>query len=476
MAINKVNTTAEEKSFNFLTNQSTILRTVDTNNITVNGVNVIVEKPKVGDVMCVTKYKNNSGTLLDADQQKVIWIDGLSINPDYLSEEYEPVGICLVVKGNKALVRYREERDFRWSAGERWELPNSSIMNDGAEHTLKIKLNGVENPTSLVLTSADTASRKAFVDKLNAWFLTNDKNYSAELVELNTDLPATDTSDIKDGDSYRNRVIVNARFTKNAWNTINIKGIGAGTRAIGKHIKAVNWYYLNNGFTRNFEGGCCRAKYYDYIQGNQKAPTKPMTDINIVTGSMFAKYPARLVDFTDNPNCQILRDNFANYDEYLESMLAKVPCGAGGSITEFTSGKENTYKLVNCTFLDNATGEQSPLYLAANWAASISLNAPKLGKGNWWLPSSAEITEIMRDITYGTSFWAANPDIINRVLAKLTSISNSGWSMLSASTHRWTSSRSDQYSAYLYNGYGGYLFSGDFYNGFTVAPITLYEF
>ena len=473
MAINKVNTTAEEKSFNFLTNQSTILRTVDTNNITINGVNVIVEKPKVGDVMCVTKYKNDSGTLLDADQQKVIWIDGLSINPGYLSEEYEPVGICLVVKGNKAIVRYRQEKGIIWSAGERWELPNSSIMNDGAEHTLKITLNRQVNSNLFTFTSR---SRLEFVNKLNAWFLANDKNYSAELVELNTDLPATDTSDIKDGDSYRNRVIVNARFTKNAWNTINIEGIGAGTRAIGKHIKAVNWYYLNNGFTRSWEGGCCRAKYYDYIQGNQRAPTKPMTDINIVTGSIFSKYPARLVDFTDNSNCQILRDNFANYNEYLESMLAKFPCGAGGSVAEFPSGKENTYKLANCTFLDNATGEQSPLYLAANWAASISLNAPKLGKGNWWLPSSAEITEIMRDITYDTSFWAANPDIINRVLAKLTSISNSGWSMLSASANRWTSSRSDQYSAYLYNGYGGYLFSGDFYNGFTVAPITLYEF
>ena len=474
MAINKVNTTAEEKSFKFLTNQSSILHTVDTNKITVNGVNVIVEKPKVGDVMCVTKYKNDSGTLLDADKQKVIWIDGLSINPKQLSQEYEPVGICLVVKGNKAIVRYREERDFRWSAGERWELPNSSIMNDGVEHTLQITLNRKVNSNLFTFTST---SRLEFVNKLNAWFLANDKNYSAELVELNTDLPAVDTTDDKDGDSYRNRVIVNARFTKDAWNTINIEGIGAGTRAIGKHIKAVNWYYLNNGFTRNWEGGCCRAKYYDYIQGNQRAPNGPMTDINIVTGGMWSgKCPARLVDFTDNSNCQILRDNFANYNEYFNSMMVKYPCGAGGTITEFPSGKENTYKLADCTFLDNAKGEQSPLYLAANWAASISLNAPKLGKGNWWLPSSAEITEIMRDITYDTSFWAANPDIINRVLAKLTSISNSGWSMLSASTYRWTSSRYDQDYAYFYYGFNGFLTNITFYYGTTVAPITLYEF
>ena len=386
------------------------------NSITVNGVNVIVDKPKVGDIMCITRYTDESGSLLPADSQKVVWIDGLSINPAQLSQKLEPVGICLVVKGNKAIVRYREERGFRWSAGERWELPNSSIMNDGAEHTLKITLNGVENPTSLVLTSADTTSRKAFVDKLNAWFLANDKNYSAELVELNTDLPAVDTTDDKDGDSYRNRVIVNARFTESNWKTINIEGIGAGTRAIGKHIKAVNWYYKKSGFKVNYTGGCCRAKYYDYIQANQKVPPRPMTSIGSVPDTHapwpLHSMPAKKTDFDSNSNCQLLRDNFANYDDYLESWMAKFPCGAGGTIAEFPCGKENTYNLADCTFLDNATGKQSPLYLAANWAASISLNAPKLGKGNWWLPSSAEMAQMMPDITYGTSFWAANPDII----------------------------------------------------------------
>ena len=155
MSINKVNTTVEEQSFKFLTNQSSILHTVETNNITVNGVNVIVEKPKRGDVMCITHYERD-GVLLDADKQKVVWIDGLSINPKQLSQEYEPVGICLVVKGNKVIVRYREEKSLYWADTQRFELPNSSIMNDGAEHTLKITLNKVENPNPLVLTSDDT--------------------------------------------------------------------------------------------------------------------------------------------------------------------------------------------------------------------------------------------------------------------------------------------------------------------------------
>ena len=87
MSINKINTTQEEQSFKFLTNQSSVSYTTDTNNVTINGVNVFVNKPKKGDIMCV---KNG----------KVIWIDGLSINPALLSTEFEPVGICVVAYDN----------------------------------------------------------------------------------------------------------------------------------------------------------------------------------------------------------------------------------------------------------------------------------------------------------------------------------------------------------------------------------------
>ena len=183
-----------------------------------------------------------------------------------------------------------------------------------------------------------------------------------------------------------------------------------------------------------------------------------------------------MVAFTSSVNCQILRDNLATYDEYIDSFMIKYPCGKGGVITEFPSGKENTYKLANCTFLDNKTGKQEILYPAANWAASIDINAPGLQAGNWWLPSAAEMVQMMRDITYGTTFWDTKPDIVNSVLFKLNSFDSENWSMLSASTYRWTSSRYDQNTARYYNGGGGYLDGNNFYNSNAVSAITLYEF
>ena len=149
MAIIKVNNTSEESSVNFLTNQSSILYTSDTNKITVNGVNVFVDKPKVGDIMCVTRYTDESGVVLPADQQQVKWIDGLSINPKQLSQKYELVGICVAINGNKAMVRYREEQKFKWSASERWELPQLMPLINGKSHSFRIKLKGIDNPNLL---------------------------------------------------------------------------------------------------------------------------------------------------------------------------------------------------------------------------------------------------------------------------------------------------------------------------------------
>ena len=489
MSINRVNTTVEERNFKFLTNQSSILHTVDTNKITVNGVNVIVDKPKRGDVMCITHYKEG-GTLLDANKQKVVWIDGLSVNPTQLSQEYEPVGICLVVKGNKAIVRYREERSLRWLNAKRLKLPIIPQMDDGNSHNFTIVLDGVFSSNTLVLTSADTASLSGFVAALNKWFKTNlgqPNNIAYCSAEL--------LSNPKDPYGYEIIVNVNpgtrGEFKFNRIELARGSNISSSSETVApaNNIGYSYTYYNGRNFLKSWEGGCCRAKYYYYTQMFQEAPGSKMTSINFFIGRETGKsnsLPVKKADFTDNPYCKLLRDTFASYDEYLNSMMVKYPCGAGGAITEFPCGKENTYKLADFTFLDNTTviGEQSPLYPAANWAASISLNAPKLGKGNWWLPSAAEIVEIMRDITYDTREWEANPDIINLVLQKLTSIDNSGWSMLSAANNIWTSSKCFDSVAYCYIAELGTLYGDNendnsvnkLYEKMMVSPITIYEF
>ena len=85
------------------------------------------------------------------------------------------------------------------------------------------------------------------------------------------------------------------------------------------------------------------------------------------------------------------------------------------------------------------------------------------------------MVEMMRDVTYGTTFWETKPDIINRVLAILNSF-DVNWDMLSAAVHRWTSSRYSTDLGYYYSGGYGLMTSTAVYNNCIASPVTIYEF
>lgn len=475
MAINKVENTNDEKNFKFLTNQSSILLTSDTNNVTINGVNVIVDKPKVGDVMCVKGGQ-------------VVWVDGLSITPKQLSQEIEPVGICVSINGNKAIVRYRTEYTEMWAAGDRLEIPYFSYMNDKTPNReLKITLNGVEvddRESSYFMYTPRT--RYDFSYSFNEWLSTYHNTWSSELVKLDTDKPVypyanitSDDLDIKVNDAYQNRVIVTAKYTNDTDTTSTIEFNGSGMNTIkvtepvtANHISGINNYYKNNGFKAHYFGGCCLAKFYKYCSENGTIPSSEMKSID----SDFSDISPVRQNAFNGANCQILRKNFASYDEYIDSMMIKLPCGKGGVVTKFPSGKEDTYKLWDCTFGGGSGGSGSTLYPAAHKAATINVDAPGLGAGNWWLPSVAEMVQMMHDVTYGIDS-NTNLDIVNIVLTKLNSFYGKDiWSMLSSSANRWTSSRFSNTTAYVYSGESGIITDNAFYNKHTVSPITIYEF
>ncbi len=408
--------------------------------------------------------------MLPADEQEVIWIDGLSIELNQLSPELEPVGICVAINGNKAIVKYKEEYDnIRWAASNRWEMDDAYIIElISSGQPVSIEIHGELQNNKLSLT--EVSSRQDFVDALNDWFTDNNLNYfSSELVELDTDLPASDTSDEKDGDNYRNRIIVNNEFTENnGWKSINIGG-DSGSDADGKHIFNDEFYIsFNNGFFGYYDDDSYplnKAKLYDILPDFAYSPEEPLESIN---DYIFED------DFKNNINCQILRDNFASYDDYVDSLLVKVPCGTG-KISDHPSGKENTYKLSDCKYT-KLNGDKEYLYPAARKAASIHVNGPKLTKGNWWLPSPAEMVQMMRDITYETSFWDSKPDIVNRVIDKIRTVDNS-WTYLSASSNDlWTICLLYNSNPVNYDSNYGFFGFNSIETLSVVSPITIYEF
>ena len=170
--------------------------------------------------------------------------------------------------------------------------------------------------------------------------------------------------------------------------------------------------------------------------------------------------------------------------------MIKYPCGAGGIVADDPSGKESTYKLGNSFFHDNRVNSTyiMPLYPAAYYATNISVNAPNLGKGNWWIPSVSEMAQMMRDITNNTSFWETKPDIVNTVITKINHASylNNRWSHLSPCRSMCTSSlfidnKGFSYMYYFDGNITGSSYKGCIYNTPIITeclatPITIYEF
>ena len=212
----------------------------------------------------------------------------MSINPTQLSQEIEPVGICVAINGNKAMVRYREEKWLRFTNADRWELTINSAMTDGVEHSLAVSISNQTVSEPFVYTASTIAE---FVEKLNAWLRETAPNYSAERVKSNTDLPS-DTG---------NRIVVSARFatSDNSWKSLSIQGI-TSSRIIAKHIPIGKSYMRKNGFV-GVRSGCCYAKYYDYFSNSGGTPSSEMKSINTAT-------PIKKAAFTNNNVTQM--DNF----------------------------------------------------------------------------------------------------------------------------------------------------------------------
>ena len=475
MAINVVNSTGG-RDFKFLKNQSSILLNSDTNDVTVNGVNVIVDKPKRGDVMCV---KNG----------QVIWIDGLSIIPEQLSGEYEPVGICLNVDGNKAMVRYKEITGYtKWGEKNRWKLDNDYF--GGSSVNVKLNLfsinldNGSYTESFLFNYTGyfSQISSYAFIAPFDAIFEMT--YFNGCTIQVLSNANESKVYNVTSENNFPSDGIVVINTPIDKYLSIRVEGGTVGN----PYYKSVNISRINgleiekSGYTAYRENkflskwpGVCKSKYYDWCYASGTMLNTNMTSINQVN------HPVNYASFNSN-YAKILQDTFATYDEYINANMVKLTCGAGGYIVDSPNGKENTYKLADCK-LDDGT----ILYPAASITASINVNAPNLGTGNWWLPSAAEMAEIMRDITYGTNSWETKPDIINRVLLKLNSF-NSEWSMLSANGYKWTSSmaKTDTLNnipnnpamgdVVIYRGDLGLFDISQFNYDADIIPITIYEF
>lgn len=480
MTFNKVETQAQAAAFNFLKDQSTVLHTTESNDVNINGVNVITATPTKGDVLCITRKMSDS-SLLGPDKQDIVWVKGMTINfAEFPDDIYEPIGIVYKVRGRVAYVRYRTEVNRRYSYCDRFDITGEA-MTDSNTHAVDIVAkDGETEILRITNASFSTASVSTFTTWLASQLasVSGNTQVSAEYVGPND----ADGTDYTGGDG---RCVVSIKLTTYQWTSIAIYNTGTTTellsalRSVVRDIPANSSNVRNNGGIK-YWGGCNFNKFLDYYSVNGETPTSDITTI------INTNYPVKRTDFENNPFCVLLRQNYATYEDYIHANMLAWPIGprSNSAIGLYADkGAEYTNILAKATYKDPANGRaNTPLYGPAHYCATeVGANHTLLVPGKWWLPSAGDIIDLMEDVTFGTNAWSENPDIVNQVLMKLnqnTTDETKGFcfSMLNASTYRWTSTRYNQSSAYFYCNYDGTIGGYYLYNSYTVSPITQIEF
>jgi hypothetical protein len=192
-----------------------------------------------------------------------------------------------------------------------------------------------------------------------------------------------------------------------------------------------------NGFRVNMRTGGEKimndARGAAYYGTNGRTPTE---DVPLNSNAGIVKKYA----FDSSPYCQLLRDTYGTYKEYIHrEYRLQYPQKLG--VFSLPSGKELTAKYGPMIAPTKAGGTKYK-FPALYYGYNKSFGVDGLDFGEWYLPGVAEGAMLMRDET---------------LAALAPSISKMGTTTINNSTHRWFAQRCSVNHAWFFNGSSGHL-------------------
>lgn len=425
---NNLNTQSEKNDFSFIKGQSSVLHIDEGNNININGVNVIINIPSVGDVLCITRRKDENDNLLGPDKQDIVWMKGNTIEyKSFPQDLYEPVGVVYRVLGRKAYVTYGRILPRERNAGARRIRWWGAKMTDGNEHTVDMLFTDGTGAEVLRIDNAtfsNITTVKDFVNWLNDKVNEAQESIPAEERRVSVEyLGPTDLyGNHYDGDD--GRCIINITYIAQAANPaayIRYPGVTTAFLNIEQDMCSgfpiVNTNIHNSGVISNTNNYCNFYRAYTKFRVEGRTPTAPITSI-FETG--------RLVNetaFNESEYCQFLRDYYPTYIDYFKDNMLKYYDGQrDDSATGLYVGKakELTKLMSTVMYKDPADNTvYKPQYPHTTAALNFGVNHSKLTKGNWYVPANKDIYDMLKDCTLATPFWNDIPDVINQTLIRL---------------------------------------------------------
>ena len=216
-----------------------------------------------------------------------------------------------------------------------------------------------------------------------------------------------------------------------------------------------------------------RALAY-FRNDNSSTTYNPAKDVTSVKMS----YPICLPGYLgtsqyQEDHCSYLRSVYGEDEQgwlkFMSSFLPVRPTeyGSNGDKTKYGDARKNTYYLASQKYVD-ADGNTQPTSPAADFAANINYDHELLKKGQWVLPDSDLLFDVIGGIEYPTTN-DRNADVINRALKAI------GASALGNGSSVWSCSRYGADYGWCAYGSSGYAYGYYLCYSSLAVPLVLLD-
>ncbi len=423
--INQFDSVSDYESATLSTAESNVSHIESTNEVKIDGVNVVTDQPKVGDAL-----------FLDEDNAKV-YIDGDTLVKASIPSAWTHVGFVFLRRGNVIGIVDKSGSDLKYADVLQYTI--SAITSTSITLTL-YNSSGTATTVSVTLSSAainsttaseiNTAIQAAGIDSNDWWAYLNDDE-DAIIVQCDTWAHYTQYNCAMSGGTIA--------FT--TWGD----------------MPASDVYFKNDGGYTNYWGVMNVARTRAWAESNGRTPTneEPVK----VTGNVAPVTPASFEDSTDSGYAytSTIRAYYGTYDNYLRKGYGvKYPQKYGTFSLGGGKALNEAYALETAPTIDGGTKYKFP----AMYNCYVkTYGVDDLDTGDWFLPGSEEGCYLLDDDT---------------IAALATPISTMGTTAINNSTYRWFAERYSVDDARFFNGTGGYLSSIDVYGAFRTQAVTLF--
>ena len=397
--------------------------------------NIFTNLPKIGDAV-----------VGERSTKKVKFITLESFDNASLGSDYETIGVVYNRRGRKVKIVYKNNAGKTWSS--KWVLKLSGYTLDGTSRTGVISFRPDSSATENtdVTVTYNTTTLQGLVNALNTAFAANATMVSQHWVayingsdvNIEHDYTFWQQSSYNDAKSGFTATAALMPEVESVADIRRRHGGGGGEGVISSWERALAFYRTSTG-TETYQG---------YVP----SPISNVKD---------RAYPIALQSYL-GANCAEIRKVFGEGEQgWLNCMAAYMSvCPTDYGNMGMRDGLART-KLI-ASYKDTF-GE--PVAPAANYCYNVDTVA--LPKGNWYLPTVEDLTDLLRIIKYGTN-GSVNSDPINKTLAAM------GGNTISNGSNLWSCCRYS--SGFAWGAYGVCGFSNYYYLylGLSAVPVSLY--